>query len=157
MIDALALLNDRSRPLEERLAAVEWLGQIRGAYTEQESVAELRQYNDQARVSPQHQALWDLQQRAADETESEMLRLVREDHTINNTRVERRRDVRGEMCGSRGGAASRLAEAQAQWETGSCAAKEAGSSSPPLSTPSARARRQRTCRRPPSQGSRTLT
>jgi hypothetical protein len=35
LIDALALLNDRSRPLEERLAVVEWLAQIRGVYTEQ--------------------------------------------------------------------------------------------------------------------------
>jgi hypothetical protein len=43
LIDALALLNDRSRPLEERRAAVEWLAQIRGVYTEQEYVAELRE------------------------------------------------------------------------------------------------------------------
>jgi HEAT repeat protein len=37
---------------------------------------ELREYSDQARVSPQHQALWDLQRGASDETESEMLRRV---------------------------------------------------------------------------------
>lgn len=76
LTDDLALLNDRPRPLEERLGAIRRLARTRGVSTEEEMWAEHREYGAQGRASPQRQALWDLQQRASDETESEELRLA---------------------------------------------------------------------------------
>jgi len=76
LADDLALLNDRSRPLEVRLGAIGRLARIGGVYTEEEMWAELREQQAQGRNAPQRQALWDLQQRASDDTESEELRLA---------------------------------------------------------------------------------
>ncbi|HKV29975.1 MAG TPA: SMI1/KNR4 family protein [Candidatus Dormibacteraeota bacterium] len=76
LIDDLAVLNDRSCLLGERLGAVVRLAQIRGAYTEEEYSAAYLEYRAQSRIAPETQARWDLQQRVADEAESDELRVA---------------------------------------------------------------------------------
>ena len=73
---ALAALNDRKAPLEQRMEAIARLSRIRGAYTEEEMVAERRDYDLQKHLSDSSRAQWDLSQRFGDESELEELRLA---------------------------------------------------------------------------------
>lgn len=75
MTDDLAVLNDRSVPLEQRLAAIERLSKTRGVYTEDEMWAEERERSE-GRIPMQQQVLRELATRAADEAEAEEIRLA---------------------------------------------------------------------------------